>query len=615
MGKILLVVRLASRDLRHNRAEAVLLLVAIATAAATLTMALALHGVTSGPYAATRAASAGPDVVAAVQEPTVPAQLRALEHAKGVVDSSGPYEIAMSNLVADGHSDPVMAEGRDTKTVAVDQPKLTAGRWVRPDGVVVERSLADLLGLKLGDRVGLDQLVGGQIGGDGPLRAVGPSFQVVGIAVTAAIEPAPLDTYAHPSGFPEAGLVWVTRAAAQQLAASGPDGGAFGYTLNLKLSNPADAPAFVAGHQNGALDLISWQSMAAKQGLVVSIEQAILLTGSSLLGLLALASVALLVGGRMEQQTRRVGLMKAAGATPRLVTTVLLAEQLAMALAAAAIGLAVGWLAAPLLTNPGASLVGAPGAPNLDLGTIGIVVGAAIALAALATFVPAIRAARMSTVRALADAPRMPRRGRWSIALSSRLPTPFLLGLRIVSRRRRRALLSAASIAITVGALIAVLMFREHANSLDTSGGLGGLYRFSGPGDPLWERGMDVMMVFTVALVLLALINAVLVTWATVQDTRHVTAVERALGASPEQASSAVVVAQLLSAVPGAIVGVPVGIGLYLAVGHHSSGVPSAIGIVAVVLLTIISVAALTALPARIGARQPVAAILQGEMA
>lgn len=81
--------------------------------------------------------------------------------------------------------------------------------------------------------------------------------------------------------------------------------------------------------------------------------------------------------------------------------------------------------------------------------------------------------------------------------------------------------LSAASVAITVGALIAVLMFRGRANSLHTSGGLGGLHRFSG---------------------------------------------------------LAVVVAQLLSALPGAVAG-------------------------------------LTALPTRFGARQPVAGVLASEAA
>jgi ABC-type lipoprotein release transport system permease subunit len=631
MGRLLLVIRLAVRDVRRNPAEAVLLLVAIAAATTTLTVALALHGVTSAPYAQTRAATAGPDVVAAMQQGgRPPSQLTALEHARGVVDSSGPYLIAMPNLVVDGHSDPVMAEGRESSAASVDQPKLTAGHWVTNGGVVIERSLADLLDLKVGDLVGLDALVGGGNGpgagpgpgpgpaggpgpSDGPLRAVGPSFDVVGIAVTATLQPPPLSDYAHPSGFPEAGLVWVTRSAAEHLAAS--EGGGFGYTLNLKLANPLDAPVFAASHQHGGLVLTSWQAIASKDGLIVSIERAILLTGSTLLGLLALASVALLVGGRMEQQTRRIGLLKAVGATPALVTGVLLAEQLVLALVAAAAGLMIGWLAAPLLTNPGSSLVGAPGAPTLDLSTIGIVISIAIAVAIVATLVPAVRASRTSTVSALADAARPPRRSQWTIALSSRLPVPILIGMRLAGRRRRRAVLSAASVAITVGSLVAVLMFREKANSLHASGGLGGLYRFSGPGDPLWERGMDVLLVFTVALVLLALVNAVLVTWATVQDARHASAIERALGASPDQAGWALVVAQLLPALPGAILGIPVGVGLYDAVGRHGSTVPSAPALLGVLIVTLLVVAILTSIPARIGARKSVAEILQSELA
>ena len=64
MGKTVLVGRLAARDLRHHRAQAVLLLLAITAATAVLTLGLALHGVTSHPYQQTRAATSGPDVVA-----------------------------------------------------------------------------------------------------------------------------------------------------------------------------------------------------------------------------------------------------------------------------------------------------------------------------------------------------------------------------------------------------------------------------------------------------------------------------------------------------------------------------------------------------------------------
>ena len=61
MGKIVLVARLAARDLRRRQAQAVLLLLAITAATTTLTLGLALHGVTSHPYQQTRAATNGPD--------------------------------------------------------------------------------------------------------------------------------------------------------------------------------------------------------------------------------------------------------------------------------------------------------------------------------------------------------------------------------------------------------------------------------------------------------------------------------------------------------------------------------------------------------------------------
>ena len=113
------------------------------------------------------------------------------------------------------------------------------------------------------------------------------------------------------------------------------------------------------------------------------------MTFSSLLTLLAMASVAVLVGGRMADQTRRVGLLKAVGGTPVLVAVVLLAEYMVLALLAAAAGLAVGWLAAPLLSDPGAGLVGSAGAPSLTVSTVGVVTGVALGVAvARASFPP-----------------------------------------------------------------------------------------------------------------------------------------------------------------------------------------------------------------------------------
>jgi putative ABC transport system permease protein len=101
-----------------------------------------------------------------------------------------------------------------------------------------------------------------------------------------------------------------------------------------------------------------------------------------------------------------------------------------------------------------------------------------------------------------------------------------------------------------------------------------------------------------------------------VLDSRRPLAVARALGATQEQVSAGVSAAQLLSALPGAIVGIPVGIGLVTAVsrGGSSALLPPAWSLVAVVLGSVLVVAALTAIPARIAARRPVAEILQSEL-
>ena len=66
MGRLLLVGRLAARDLRRRPAEAALLLLAITAATVTLTLGLVLRGAISKPYQSTRDATAGPDVVASV---------------------------------------------------------------------------------------------------------------------------------------------------------------------------------------------------------------------------------------------------------------------------------------------------------------------------------------------------------------------------------------------------------------------------------------------------------------------------------------------------------------------------------------------------------------------
>jgi putative ABC transport system permease protein len=486
--------------------------------------------------------------------------------------------------------------------------------------VVLERTFAEALGAGVGDVVTLD----------------GRRFTVAGIAVTAAQPPYPNLCYFTASSCPpwstvpggdwrNVGLIWMTEAGALGLTSKANPLTAT-YVLNLKLSNPADADAFAEqrfvpppqpGGSSGFTPTYlgpmfsTWDGIAAADALLVQDAQSVLEPGALLLTLIAIASVTVLVGRRLSEYARRVGLLKAVGGTPGTVAAMFLAENLVLALLAAAVGLVAGSLAAPVLTNPGAALVGAPGAPSLTPVTAVEVIGVALAVALAATLVPAIRAARTSTVAAINDVARPPRRRGALIRISAGLPVPVLFGLRLVGRRPRRALLSAANVAVTVTGIVAVLSFHATVNSrLATAGSLtaGGL------SDPVVVRDEQMLTVITIMLVILAALNAIFTTWATVIDARRASALMRALGARVPQVSSGLVVAQVLAALPGAIVGIPLGIGLFH-VAVKNGSLPPVPWIVGAVLGALLAMAALTVIPAWVGARQPAAEVLQAEAA
>ncbi len=98
MGRILLVGRLAVRNLRRRRVEAALLLLAIMAATTTLTLGLVLRDAASDPYQSTREATNGPDVVASVSQPAERSGLEELASAPGVIDHSGPYRSPRRNF-------------------------------------------------------------------------------------------------------------------------------------------------------------------------------------------------------------------------------------------------------------------------------------------------------------------------------------------------------------------------------------------------------------------------------------------------------------------------------------------------------------------------------------
>jgi len=557
---------------------------------ATLSLGLSLQGTTSSPYARTRAATNGPDVIAAAFSGGSNAQgsasaapgegggpagggqpdaapLIPLEHAPGVVAYGGPFPVTWTTLQAGNTAGSAEIEGRSSATSPVDQPKLLRGTWVRPGGVVVEAGFASALNLNVGDQLNLG----------------GTTFRIVGTAVTAAVPNYP-DICSKGAGcilVNEAarhvpGLVWATEADTLQIVRVTSD--PLGYYLNLKLSDPAAAPAFADRYDAitspTAPYLVSWQDIRDGDAETVARVQLILFTGSWLLALLAIASVAVLVGGRMAEQTRRVGLLKAVGGTPRLVAVVLLCEHALVGLCAAGVGLLVGWLTAPLIDSPGAGLLSAPSAPSITGSTVVSVTALALGVAVVATFGPAIRAAGQSTVAALGDSARPPRRTAAIIRFSANLPPALLLGARLVGRRPRRLVLSFFSVAVASSGLVAVLIL--HATTA---------------GRPLGPQVGQATTVISVMLVILATVNAVFIAWTTALETRYPVAIARALGATPGQVTTGLTVAFLAPALAGVLLGIPGGIAIYDGAKSHGGGpttLPSAASLVAMIVLTLV---------------------------
>ena len=311
-----------------------------------------------------------------------------------------------------------------------------------------------------------------------------------------------------------------------------------GYVLNIKMASYAplhalDAPAKAFTTSDDVPSGVEPASaIRAADYRVVALDQKVLLIATWLLAMLASASIAVMVGGRMAEQTRRVGLLKASGGTPAFVGVVLLAENIMLAVAAALIGLVVSVLLSPSLASPGDGLLGIAPAPSLTITTVVIVVGVAGLVAMASTLVPAIKAARTSTFHALHDPAFVPRRRKVLVPISAALPVPLLLALRLVARRTRRTILTLASLVIAVTMVVTALTVERQLAVHEDSAAAG----FSAS-SAIYESANHVLIVLSVALVCLAVVSVTFTAWTVVIDTQMATAVAR--GSAPHPVKSA----------------------------------------------------------------------------
>ncbi|MEW1779699.1 FtsX-like permease family protein [Streptomyces sp. NPDC086777] len=591
MGRFLLVLRLVWSDVRRHPGQAAMLLLSLAVATGMLALGASLGGATETLYRHTRAVTDGPDVVAVSPDNSAhtAATQDALTRDPAVAAHSGPYLQYYSKLSAKGSTSHVVVTAAAAKPGPVDRPLVTSGTWVRTGGVVVERGFATALGVRVGDHV----------------TVAGRSLPVIGTAVSAATTVYPFAQLTGPDGGPSdySGLVWMSEQdtrplASQHLSVSS--------LLYLKLHDPAATEAFVNAHRGPSVyaNFQSWQFMIGQDATIIESSQPILVIGSWLLSFLAIAGVATLAAGRAAKQTRRVGLLKAVGATPGLIAAVLLTEYVTLALLADALGLLAARFTQPAIANPTASLLTTSDGPSG--GTIVFTTVVALAVAVLTTLGPTLRALRTETVAALADTARQPDHRARLTRLSAMLPVPVLLGIRLIARRPGRAFLQACSITATVITLTALLIiYVQHQVS----------YGISSPhlGNLKDAQSRHMITAVATALGVLAAVNTLTTTWTTALEARHTMAVARTLGATPGQVTAGLSAAQLLPTVPGALVGIPLGIAFCWPFSAANTIYPPAWWLFAAALAVVMATAALTALPARVAARRSVALTLSAE--
>jgi putative ABC transport system permease protein len=613
MRSLRLAVRLAWCNVRRRPAQAVLLLLTLTLATGMFGAGMALYGSADRPWDRVWAATDGFHVSAAyyrdrdvdradVDLDAARARFAELAAAPEVRAVGGPWTHLYGLLDVDGGSEDLTAEIRDAGRSAVDQPLVTAGSWLSAgsDGVVLEQGLADALVVGPGDTISVQ----------------GHEVAVLGVAMTVSRGRFPLTRPAQ---------IWVTPATGETFRRIGLT--EEGMEMQLHLNDPDDAEAFAAAHRDieaigetSILSLETWRQRRADSHSDIDILAGTLFAAGVLVGLLTVATAAVIVAGRMAAQTRQIGTLKAVGVTPRQVVLALLVENLALAGLATLVGLAAGRVVAPRLAEASQTVLGQPETPALTWGRVAIVAGVAAAVVVLATVRPAVRGLRHSTVRSLASGARPPRRpghmARW--AATPGLPLVGVLGLRSAWRRPGRLLTNAVGLSLAVAMIVVAAGLRPSLARLDAASATS-----ASPGealsaaavDSVYEQVRTIVLGTAGLLLVLATINALIIAALAARDSARNHATLRAVGATPRQTTATLVVSQLGASLLAVVVGLPLGLGLWSVMdGGDLPPVPvpttTLLAIAAIVPLVF---AALVTLPARLWAHRPPARALTYE--
>jgi putative ABC transport system permease protein len=444
-------------------------------------------------------------------------------------------------------SEPIQVAAWTTGTAQVNRPVPTAGSAPGPGGIVFERSLADALGVRIGAHVSVSTPEGSA------------ELLVRGIAISSA-------QARYPRSNP--GLAWVTDTVLKHIE---PDRGHWRWMQAVRLDDPAAAAPFAAraaarlraaAVADSGVSLETWQQQRDSALLDVQPTQLVLTTFAILLLAVAFLVVAILVSARASQQRRVIGLLKAAGLTPRQVGAVFALESVALGLLATALGFALGAPLAPRLAAPSAETL--LGSPTIAMNRWHILIASCVVLPVLlaSALMSSRRSARFTVVEAIHTGDASPARSLLArAAIRPFLPMPLALGLKDLLAHGRRALLLAGAIALTGAVVVIALSLRATLGAQPAT-------EVSDVPDEL------PLLVYTLDAVLLVITVTTLVAVAllSVRERIRDYGIFKAIGLTPAQITSTLVGAHAALALVATLVSIPIGIVLYLGLYAAASG-------------------------------------------
>ena len=335
----------------------------------------------------------------------------------------------------------------------------------------------------------------------------------------------------------------------------------------LRLADPSAAAAFTERAattlQTADLSFETWQVQRDYALGDAQPTQVIATMFTILLLIVAFVVVGILVGARATDQHREIGLLKAAGFTPRQVGAVFALESTTLGLVAAALGFAPRVDHAPRLAAPSAEAL--LGSLTVAANPWHILVASCVVLPVLlaGALTSTRRSTRFSVLEAIRAGSPSPPNSRLARAVArSVLPLTIGLGLRDLLARGRRTLLLAAAIALTGAVVVVALSVDATVDAQAATGQTSDI-----PDElPLLIYTLDTV------LLLITLTTLVAVALLSVRERIRDYGVLKAIGLTPRQITFTVISAHGALALVASLLAVPLGVGLYLALALITSG-------------------------------------------